>query len=127
MKPQVLIVDDEPDILELAKIAVESGGYSVITAISGEQALQLIPKAKPDIILLDVVLPGVSGLEVCRRLKKDPITRFIKIILFTALGTEVDMMLEKNSKADGYIAKPFSNKNLLAMVNKLLNTRKGGN
>jgi CheY-like chemotaxis protein len=99
----------------------------VITAISGEQALQLIPKAKPDIILLDVVLPGVSGLEVCRRLKKDPITRFIKIILFTALGTEVDMMLEKNSKADGYIAKPFSNKNLLAMVNKLLNTRKGGN
>lgn len=127
MKQKILIVDDEPDILELARIAIESGGYNVITATSGEQALQIIPKENPDLILLDVVLPGISGLEICRQLKKDPINRFIKVILFTALGTEVDMMLEDKAKADGYIAKPFSNKDLLAMINKLIDSRKVGN
>jgi CheY-like chemotaxis protein len=120
MKSKILIVDDELDILELAKIAVESQGYDVTTATSAEEALQIIPTLKPHLALIDVVLPGISGLEACRRLKRDPSTRFIKVILFTALGTEVDMMLEPKDKADGYIGKPFSNKDLLALIAKLL-------
>ncbi len=120
MKGKILIVDDEPDILDLAKITLLSGGYEVLTAASWEQALPIIVGEKPELILLDVVLPGVSGLEICRRLKRDPQTRGIKVILFTALGTEVDMMLEKKDKADGYLTKPFSNKDILGLVGKLL-------
>lgn len=124
MKEKVLIVDDEEDILNLAKIAIESAGYDTITATSGEQALPLIASEKPDLALLDVVLPGISGLEICRRLKRGPTSKFIKVVLFTALGTEVDMMLEEKDKADGYLAKPFSNADLIKIVNKLLVKRR---
>lgn len=120
MKGKILIVDDEPDLLDLAKITLLAGGYEVLTAASGEQALNLIKGNKPDLILLDVVLPGVSGLDICRRLKRNSQTNDIKIILFTALGTEVDMMLEKKDKADGYLTKPFPNRDLLGLVEKLL-------
>jgi len=123
MKQKVLIVDDEEDILNLAKITIESAGYAVITATSGEEALQLIPREKPDLALLDVVLPHMSGLEVCRRIKRDPTTKTLKVMLFTALGTEVDMMLEAKDKADAYLAKPFSNADLVARVNMLLAKR----
>ena len=120
MKRKILVVDDEPDILDLARIAIESGGFKVVTVSSGEQALPLIAQEKPDLILLDVVLPGLSGLELCRRLKRDPATRGTKVVLFTALGTEVDMMLEKKDKADGYLAKPFSNTALLNLIRKII-------
>ncbi len=123
MKKKVLVIDDEPDILDLAQIALESGGFEVVVASSGEEALPLITKKNPDLLLIDVILPGISGLELCRRLKRDPATHLMKIILFTALGTEVDMMLEKRDKADGYLSKPFSNKDLVGMVNRLLTTR----
>ncbi len=123
MREKVLIVDDEPDILDLAKIAVEVGGYNVLTATSAEQALPIIAKEKPNLILLDVVLPGTSGLELCRRLKRDPATRATKIIMFTALGTEVDMMLDKKDKADAYMAKPFSNNALLTLIKKQLENK----
>jgi DNA-binding response OmpR family regulator len=123
MRKKVLIVDDEPDILDLARIAVEAGGYNVLTATSAEQALPIIAKEKPNLILLDVVLPGTSGLELCRRLKRDPATRATKIIMFTALGTEVDMMLDKKDKADAYTAKPFSNTALLALIKKQLENK----
>ena len=123
MREKVLIVDDEPDILDLARIAIEAGGYNVLTATSAEQALPIIAKEKPNLILLDVVLPGTSGLDLCRRLKRDPSTRATKIIMFTALGTEVDMMLEKKDKADAYAAKPFSNTALLALIKKQLENK----
>jgi CheY-like chemotaxis protein len=128
MNRKILVVDDEPDILDLARITLESGGYDVVTAASGEEALQLIIRDKPDLALLDVVLPGLSGLELCRRLKRDPTTYSpIKVVLFTALGTEVDMMLEKRDKADGYLAKPFTSKSLLGLVGRLLgDTRREG-
>ena len=126
MSRRILVVDDEGDILDLARIVLESGGYDVATTASGEEALVIISERRPDLVLLDVVLPGVSGLEVCRRLKRDPGTRPIKVVLFTALGTEVDMMLEKKDKADGYISKPFTSKILLNMVGRLLNDPRGG-
>ena len=127
MNQRILVVDDEGDILDLARIVLESGGYDVATAASGEEALRIISMKKPDLVLLDVVLPGVSGLDVCRLLKRDPGTRPIKVVLFTALGTEVDMMLEKKDQADGYLAKPFTSKMLLDLVGKLLNDPRGGN
>ena len=117
---RILIVDDEPDILDLAKITLLSGGYEVLTAASGEEAMPIVIDKNPTLVILDVVLPGVSGLEICRRLRRDPRTRGIKVILFTALGTEVDMMLEKKDKADGYLAKPFLRNDLLALTLKLL-------
>ncbi len=120
---KILIVDDEPDILDLAKITLLSGGYEVSTTASGEEALDMISENHPDLVLLDVVLPGVSGLEICRRLKRDPKTHSIKVILFTALGTEVDMMLEPKDKADGYMTKPFSNRDLLGLVGKILGAK----
>lgn len=126
MSRRILVVDDERDILDLARIILKSGGYDVATAASGEEALKIISMKKPDLVLLDVVLPGVSGLEVCRRLKRYPGTPPIKVVLFTALGTEVDMMLEKKDKADGYISKPFTSKTLLNMVGRLLNDPRGG-
>ena len=126
MSRRILVVDDERDILDLARIILKSGGYDVATAASGEEALRIISMKKPDLVLLDVVLPGVSGLDVCRLLKRDPGTPPIKVVLFTALGTEVDMMLEKKDKADGYISKPFTSKILLNMVGRLLNDPRGG-
>ena len=100
MSRRILVVDDERDILDLARIILKSGGYDVMTTTSGEEALRIISMKKPDLVLLDVVLPGVSGLDVCRLLKRDPGTRSIKVVLFTALGTEVDMMLEKKADLD---------------------------
>jgi CheY-like chemotaxis protein len=126
MSRRILVVDDERDILDLARIVLESGGYEVTTVASGEEALRIISMKKPDLVLLDVVLPGVSGLDVCRLLRRDPGTRSVKVVLFTALGTEVDMMLEKKDKADGYISKPFTSKTLLDLVGRLLNDPRGG-
>ena len=121
MNRKILVVDDELDILDLTRITLESGRYDVITTTSGEEALQLISQEKPDLVILDVVLPGLSGLELCRRLKRDSTTYSpIKVVLFTALGTEVDMVLEKKDKADGYLAKPFSCKTLLGLMERLL-------
>jgi len=117
---KVLVVDDERDIRELVEMVLESAGYDVVTADSGEAAVRVIADEKPGLVLLDVILPGMSGLELCRRLKHDPVTRSIKVVLFTALGTEVDMMLGKGDKADGYLSKPFSNKVLIEKVGRLL-------
>lgn len=120
MKRRILVIDDEPDILDLARIALETGDFEVTAVPSAEEAISIITRDRPALVLLDVILPKVSGLELCRRIKRDPVTRGIKVILFTALGTEVDMMLEKQDKADGYLAKPFSNTGLLGLANRLL-------
>ncbi|HIH87662.1 TPA: response regulator [Candidatus Bathyarchaeota archaeon] len=116
MKPRILVVEDERDVLELARDMLESGGYTVATATSGEEALRLVEEERPDLVLLDVVLPGVSGLEVCRKLKRSPETCGVPVVVFTALGAEVDMMLEDGVKADAYLGKPFTMKALLEKV-----------
>ena len=113
---QVLVVDDELDILEMTRIMLESLGFDVITASDGEKALEIVEEKNVDLILLDAVMPGVHGLDVCRMLKRNPKTRVIPIIIFSALGTGVDMMLEENDKADAYISKPFTLKILLDKV-----------
>ena len=113
---QVLVVDDELDILEMTRIMLESLGFDVIIASDGEKALEIVEEKNVDLILLDAVMPGVHGLDVCRMLKRNPKTRVIPIIIFSALGTGVDMMLEENDKADAYMSKPFTRNILLDKV-----------
>ncbi len=117
---RILVVDDEVDVRELAQLILESEDYEVFTAEDGEIALRMIPVVKPDLILLDVILPGISGLDICRRLKRDRSTRGIKIIIFTALGSEASMMLDEGDKPDDIVLKPFSNRTLVDKVARLL-------
>ena len=117
---RVLVVDDEEDVLRLARIILESGGYEVATASSGEEALRMVEEDRPDLVLLDVVMPGLSGLDVCRLLRRDKETQGIPIIMFMALGSEVDLMLAQGEKADGYVLKPFTRRLLLEKVDRCL-------
>lgn len=117
---RVLIVDDEQDVLDLAQEVLEDAGYTVLSTPDGEAVSELVSSFQPDLILLDVVLPVTSGLDILRGLRRDKQTRGIKVVLFTALGAEVDVMLEKQDKADDYILKPFNNKELIEKVEKTL-------
>ncbi|MFW6109335.1 MAG: response regulator [archaeon] len=117
---RILVVDDEADVLLLAREMLESEGYEVHTVESGEDAIELLPELDPDLVLLDVVMPGVSGLEVCRVIKRNEAMSGVKVVLFTALGAEVDMMLDEGDKADDYILKPFTRKTFLEKIEKHL-------
>ena len=120
VKPRVLVVDDEDDLLELVRYNLAKDGYDVECVGSGEQALQSARTNPPDLVVLDLMLPAVDGLEVCRRLKADPKTRDILIVMLTAKGEESDMVAGLERGADDYIAKPFSPRVLSARVRALL-------
>lgn len=117
---RVLVVEDELDILEMTRIMLESSGFEVITASDGERALKIVDENQIDMILLDAVMPGIHGLDVCRTLKRNPKTQMIPIIIFSVLGTGVDMMLDDNEKAEAYISKPFTRKMLLDKIHDQL-------
>ena len=112
----ILAVDDEVHILELISFNLKSAGYNVVTALTGEEALKRCEVEKPSLVLLDIMLPGIDGLEVCRRLKGDRTTSNIPIIMLTARGDEVDKILGLELGADDYITKPFSVTDLAARV-----------
>ena len=117
---RILIVDDEEDVLELVQYNLERSGYHVETAISGEQALTKTKKKTPDLIILDLMLPGMDGLEVCKKLKSDVKTEGVPIIMLTAKGEEADIVTGLELGADDYVTKPFSPKVLVARVRRLL-------
>ena len=117
---RVLVVDDELDILEMTRIMLESSGFKVETASNGSTALEVVEMKDIDLILLDAVMPGIHGLDICRTLKRNPKTQMIPVIIFSALGTGVDMMLDDNDKADAYISKPFTRRILLDQVQEQL-------
>jgi two-component system phosphate regulon response regulator PhoB len=119
-KPAILVVDDEEDIRELVELNLSREGYSVLTCESGEQALERAVKEVPDLIVLDLMLPGIDGLEVCRRLKADAKTRRIAVVMLTAKGEEADIVAGLELGADDYVTKPFSGKVLVARVRRLL-------
>ncbi|MEI6970552.1 MAG: response regulator transcription factor [bacterium] len=119
-KKSVFVVEDEEDILELLKFHLTHEGYSVATATSGEAAVKGISRTPPDVILLDLMLPGLDGLEVCRILKRDARTAGIPIIMVTAKGEESDVVSGLELGADDYIAKPFGMKVLIARVRTVL-------
>ena len=123
-KEKILIVDDEEDILELVKYNLEKEGFQVICAKTGEDALQKSKKDPPDLILLDLMLPGIDGLDVCRELKTEPTTKVVPIVMLTAKGEDADIVAGLELGADDYITKPFSPRVLLARIKVVLRRRK---
>lgn len=116
----VLVVDDEPDIRELVRYNLEMRGYRVEEAADGAKAVELTRQLQPVLIILDLMLPKIDGLEVCRLLKADPVTCHIPIIMLTALGSEVDKIVGLELGADDYVTKPFSPRELVARVGAVL-------
>jgi DNA-binding response OmpR family regulator len=120
MPKEILIVDDEPSIVVPIQFLMEQQGYNVLVAENGEDALDIIYKYKPDLILLDIMLPRIDGYEVCEIVRLDPRYRDIKIIFITAKGREVEIAKGLALGADAYITKPFSNIELVSKVKELL-------
>jgi DNA-binding response OmpR family regulator len=121
MPYQILIVDDEPNIVVPLEFLMEQNGYDVVVAHSGEEALESIAKYKPDLILLDIMLPGIDGFEVCQIVRLKPEWQKTKIIFLTAKGRDVDIAQGMVLGADAYITKPFSNAEIVGKVRELLN------
>jgi two-component system alkaline phosphatase synthesis response regulator PhoP len=119
-RERILVVDDEEDLLELVNYNLSKEGFRVRPVTSGEEALAEARETLPDLIVLDLLLPAVDGLEVCRRLKSDPRTRHIPIIMLTAKSEESDMVAGLELGADDYVTKPFSPRVLLARVKAIL-------
>lgn len=117
---KILVVEDNPDILELVAYNLEAQGYEVIRAMTGENGLAQASRAQPDLVILDVMLPGINGLDVCRKLKQQEATRHIPVILLTAKSEDTDIISGLELGADDYITKPFSPKVLIARVRALL-------
>ncbi|MBU1854023.1 MAG: response regulator [Candidatus Omnitrophica bacterium] len=119
MGKKILVVDDEPDLLEIAVFRLKKAGYEIITAIDGNQALDIISSIPLDLVLLDLLLPGINGVEVSRRIKTDRSLCHIPVILFTASTIDIR---EKNKEAlaDDYLTKPFDLDVLLRKIDSLL-------
>ncbi len=120
---RILVVDDEPDAIELIRFNLKASGYEVLTAEDGEEALAKARKFSPDMILLDVMLPEIDGLEVCKILRRDPATASLPIIMLTAKASEIDRVLGLEFGADDYVTKPFSPRELMLRVRNLLKRR----
>ena len=123
-KEKILIVDDEKDIIELLQYNLEKEGYRISCAYSGEKCLENVKTELPDLILLDLMLPEIDGLDVCKFLKNNPQTSHIPIIMLTAKGEETDIVLGLELGADDYITKPFKVRELLARVKTVLRRTK---
>ena len=119
-KENILIVDDEEDVLELVRYNLDKNGYNTETATTGEEALAKARAKLPDLVILDLMLPGIDGLGVCKKLKSDAKTEHIPIIILTAKGEEIDIVTGLELGADDYVTKPFSPKVLVARVRKIL-------
>jgi two-component system alkaline phosphatase synthesis response regulator PhoP len=119
-KSKILVIEDESDILEVMQHNLEREGHKVITCRNGELGLSRIRTDNPDLVVLDLMLPGMDGLEVCRQVKSDPVTCPIPIIMVTAKGEESDVVLGLGIGADDYITKPFSPRELIARVKVVL-------
>ena len=123
-KEKILVVDDEQDLVKLIRYHLEKEGYKVLSAFNGEDALFLARKERPELIVLDLMLPRIDGLEVCKKLKADPELAKIAIVMLTARGEEVDITIGLKLGADDYVTKPFSPKELLARIQAVLRRTK---
>ena len=124
MKAKIFIVEDEPSIVQLVKYNLEKQNFKVLVSNNGEEGLQEIKKTEPDLILLDWMLPDLSGIDICKALRKDTKFKNVPIIMLTARSQEEDKVLGLNVGADDYLPKPFSNLELIARVNALLRRSK---
>lgn len=123
---KILVVDDEPDAVELVAFNLRAAGYEVATASDGAEALRKAREQLPDLMVLDLMLPEVDGLEVCKILRRDPATMTIPIVMLTAKAAEIDRVLGLELGADDYVAKPFSPRELVLRVKNLLHRGKEG-
>lgn len=119
-KEKIVIIEDDEDILELVRYNLVREGFTVSTALSGEEGIPLTRSFNPDVVILDLMLPGVNGFDVCRILKGEPATQAIPIVMLTAKGEESDIVAGLELGADDYITKPFSVKVLIARIRALL-------
>jgi len=118
---KILVVDDDPDVLFATTRVVKKGGYLTLTASSGKQAMETIKNIKPDLVLMDLVMPDVEGLDLCRQIKEDPDLKGIFVVLTSGIRVESDQQADGlDSGADGYITRPLSNRELLSRVDSMV-------
>jgi phosphate regulon transcriptional regulator PhoB len=120
MPPTILVVDDERDIVELVRYHAEKQGWRCLIAADGPTALRRVATERPDLVVLDLMLPGLDGLEICRRLRADPATARLPIIMLTARGEETERVVGLEVGADDYVVKPFSPRELVARIRAVL-------
>jgi len=126
MNELIVVIEDEDDIRELIRYNLEKDGYRVLGARSGEEGLALVRSALPNLVMLDLMLPGIDGLQVCREIKADERLKAIPIVMVTARGEEPDVVSGLELGADDYVSKPFSPKVLVARVKTALRRRRDG-
>jgi DNA-binding response OmpR family regulator len=119
-RPRILILEDEPDIREILEYALRREGFDIVSAGDGTTGLATARRLVPDLVLLDLMLPGIDGLEICRQLRADPATASTALIMVTAKGEEADVVLGLGLGADDYVSKPFKPKELVARVRAVL-------
>ena len=120
MPKKILIIEDEKDIAELVKHYLEKDNFETLSAFDGEKGLELVKKQNPDVVILDLMLPKIDGIEVCKRIRSDSKVSNVPIIMLTAKGDESDRIIGLELGADDYVTKPFSPKELVARVKALL-------
>lgn len=123
MSKKVLLVDDEPNIVAALEFLLEKNGYDVKVAANGVEAIAQLDAFRPDLVLLDVMVPKLSGYEVCQRMRAEPKWRDIKIVMLSAKGREVEVNKGMSLGADLYVTKPFSSAELVATIQQLLEHR----
>lgn len=120
MSKRVLIADDEPNIVVSLEFLVKQKGYDVRVVYAGDDALKVVAEFQPDLVLLDVMMPRISGYEVCQKLRENPAFRDIKIIMLSAKGRDVEVSKGLAVGADAYVTKPFSTRDLMARIEQML-------
>jgi len=121
MKKKILIVDDEPDLVELIKVVLQQSGFDAMSAGSGVEALEKLKKTKPDLVLLDMMMPGMSGRETCEKIRANPKTKNLKVAFLTvARFSEVGKEVLNKMHVSDYITKPFDNADLVRRVKKII-------
>ncbi|MCM5679755.1 response regulator [Schlegelella sp. S2-27] len=124
-KQTVLIADDEPNIVISLEYLLEQAGYRVIVAHDGQEAFEAVVRERPDLVLLDVMLPRLSGFDVCQKIREDAALQRVRVVMLTAKGREVEMSKGIALGADAYVTKPFSTKELLAQIAEQLGALPG--
>ena len=120
MAKKILIVDDEPSITVPLKFLMEQHQFEVVVVHNGEDALSVIKVFEPDLVILDIMLPGLDGFQVCQTLKEDPARKLVKVIFLSAMTRDLDIAKGNTLGADAYITKPFSNADVVSLVKDLL-------
>lgn len=126
MSKKVVLIEDEPDIAEVIEYNLSREGYKVFLAYNGLEGLETVKRERPDVVLLDLMLPELDGIEICRRIRENPMTRSLPIIMVTAKGEESDVVLGLELGADDYVTKPFSPRELVARIKAVLRRGSGG-